>query len=47
MCQLHTTLAMVVANQSYRALNGQFIPPKSWNKLRTYPIHFYMILLTV
>jgi hypothetical protein len=39
-CQLHTTVAMTATNQSYRALNGQFIPPKSWNKLCTYPIQF-------
>jgi len=28
MCQLHTTVAMIAANQSYRALNGQFFPSK-------------------
>ena len=40
MCQLHTTVAMIAANQSYRALNSQFIPPKSWNKLCTYSVQF-------
>jgi len=37
MCQL---VAMIAANQSYRALNGHVFPPKSWNELRTYPIQF-------